>query len=664
MKTAITSLARARGRVRALMLTALLVVAHGAHGALMDAFPNGDFEATSSHGRMGEFGEAGRGFGVNGGGGVRISGFKTHSFRLKTRPGLKLEKGQRYVFSLDTCAKGKVIEQIAMEVYSKENGRYLQGYWGRTNTDIGGGWNREELTIVPSTDLDDSVDMRFILHVQLQKGVEPGDPGNVVFCDNAQLRGDDPQWFFCNTWPTHNTIHRETGRVRAYTYFVGAFLPPDARPSYTFELSLPGGRPFARTAAKLDNGVLTASFGPIPRTGDAVLTAILSDRGKVIAKRERQVTIASRYRPKKGEIEITENGIALVDGKPFMPLGFYSDLAYADRHTEAQVEKRLAELEAAGFNFLIDYGTYTLKTRARRDFFYGACHRHGIRVMPDDFAGLAYATNGIAECGARARELAAYPAIIGWYTMDEASQDKVPLIECIRRELNKATPGLIVNTCNIMDPAPYLPTADVQGGDTYPIDKGERDLRATSGYMRRAAACRPATAWYAPQAFNWASTRTGGDTRDEEAYLKLGREPTENEILSVALLHASWGVRGFIFYSLFDMERAPSPAWRERRWQHMVNVGAAMRSLEPFIMSGEPIRECQHKDIKGETRIVALSNGKGAYRILLIGLTRDNEATLKLPLALSRLRSRCGLTKGSGVDRTFVGREFSCDILE
>jgi len=112
------------------------------------------------------------------------------------------------------------------------------------------------------------------------------------------------------------------------------------------------------------------------------------------------------------------------------------------------------------------------------------------------------------------------------------------------------------------------------------------------------------------------------------------------------------------------MARAPSPAWRERRWQRMVTVGAAMRSLEPFIMSGEPIRECTHTDAKGETRIVALSDGRGAYRILLIGLGRDNEATLKLPLGLSRLRSRCGLTKGTGVDRTFVGREFSCDILE
>lgn len=666
MKTAIDSIPRTRGRARAalILLPALLLAAHAARGGSLDAFPDGDFEATSSHGKMGEFGEAGRGLGVNGGGGVRVAGFKVHSFRLKTRPGLALAKGQRYLFSLDTCAKGKVIEQIAMEVYSKENGRYLQGFWGRSITDIGGGWNREELSFVPSTDLGDSVDMRFILHVQLPKGVEPGDPANEVFCDNARLRGDDPQWLFCNTWPTHNTIHKETGRVRAHTSFVGPFLPADSKPTYTFELSAPGGKPFARAAAKLQDGVLTAAFGPLSRTGDAVLTAILSDRGKVVAKRERNVTIAPKRRPQKGEIEITENGIALVDGKPFMPLGFYSDLAYADRHAEEEVEKRLAELESAGFNFLIDYGSYTLKTKERRDFFYGACQRHRIRVMPDDFAGLAHATNGIAECGARAKELAAYPAIIGWYTMDEASQDKVPVVERIRRELNQATPGLVVNTCNIMEPALYLPTADVQGGDTYPIDSGDRDLRGTSSYLRGAAACRAALAWYAPQAFNWASTRTGGDTQDEAAYLKLGREPEENEILSVALLQASWGVRGFIFYSLFDMARAPSPAWRERRWQRMVNVGAAMRSLEPFIMSGEPIRECTHADVKGETRIVALADGKGAYRILLIGLGRDNEATLKLPPALSRLRSRCGLTQGDGVNRTFAGREFTCDILE
>ena len=64
--------------------------------------------------------------------------------------------------------------------------------------------------------------------------VEPGDPANEVFCDNARLRADDPQWLFCNTWPTHNTIHRETGRVRAYTFFVGPFLPADAKPPLDF----------------------------------------------------------------------------------------------------------------------------------------------------------------------------------------------------------------------------------------------------------------------------------------------------------------------------------------------------------------------------------------------------------------------------------------------
>ena len=62
MKTAIDSIPRTRGRARAalILLPALLLAAHAARGGSLDAFPDGDFEATSSHGKMGEFGEAGQ----------------------------------------------------------------------------------------------------------------------------------------------------------------------------------------------------------------------------------------------------------------------------------------------------------------------------------------------------------------------------------------------------------------------------------------------------------------------------------------------------------------------------------------------------------------------------------------------------------------------------
>ena len=57
---------------------------------------------------------------------------------------------------------------------------------------------------------------------------------------------------------------------------------------------------------------------------------------------------------------------------------------------------------------------------------------------------------------------------------------------------------------------------------------------------------------------NWGNYRPGLK-EDRERYLKEAREPTENEYLSVALLYASHGVKGFIFYHFQDIFTGPVP---------------------------------------------------------------------------------------------------------
>ena len=73
-----------------------------------------------------------------------------------------------------------------------------------------------------------------------------------------------------------------------------------------------------------------------------------------------------------------------------------------------------------------------------------------------------------------------------------------------------------------------------------------------------------------------------------------------------------------------------------------------LRDLEPFIMSGVPPEEIAHKDAKGRSRVVRMSDGKGGWRVLAIGLGMDNESTFKMP---------------DGRDGSFKGGEFSCAIL-
>ena len=74
--------------------------------------------------------------------------------------------------------------------------------------------------------------------------------------------------------------------------------------------------------------------------------------------------------------------------------------------------------------------------------------------------------------------------------------------------------------------------------------------------------------------------------------------------------------------------------------------------------------EIPHKDLKGQTRVVALTDGKGNYRILVIGLTKDNEAEFELSPDFGSLTSHTKLTENKNGIWTFKGKAFSCDLLE
>ena len=141
-------------------------------------------------------------------------------------------------------------------------------------------------------------------------------------------------------------------------------------------------------------------------------------------------------------------------------------------------------------------------------------------------------------------------------------------------------------------------------------------------------------------------------------------ELEENEMLSVALAYASHGVTGFTFYSYFDVFRGPFPEWYDVRWEKLKGVVAAMKSIEPFIMSGRGVRELKHEDRRDRTRVVALSDGKGDHRILVIGLGASHETEIELPPKSRRFASRCGNTVFSGGKYVFTGKEFTCDILQ
>ena len=632
----------------------------------MNAFENGDFEDVSKYGKVNDNIEIGR-FGFNGNGGMRERPFNAKlAWRLPFKG--RLEPGRRYVFSADVRPHGKISFQAACDIYNKKLRKYVGGAWGPKSTPLADGWRHQEVDFIAKDDPDD-LDYKFMVYTIVPKDADASDPENYVDVDNITIRLDAPKWYFCNTWPTHNKVYVENARVRCNSSFLGSFLDKDADAVYAFRLMAADGRELAKRVERADEkGNMTADFGALGYEGAATLSVTLYDRHAKLNLGTRTLSLTATKTPDKSKgLFVQENGVVLKDGKPFMPLGFYTGLAYRDKVSKEQLETELKRMHDEGFDAIIEYGSYSLPKGKPRDTFYGLCEKYGVYVLPDDFK----ITGKFDEVDAkmpiwreRAEDLIRYPAVIGFYTMDEGSEQFIAPLTKIRRMLNEVAPRHMVNVCNIMRAAPYLPIADIQGGDVYPISKNKpHSLISCHQRVKSLSDCGSAAIWYAPQAYNWASMVRGA-LKDAELYKKSGREPTENEMLAVALLMASDGVTGFFFYSYFDIFRCPVKEWIPLRWTAICNVGKVLRSLEPFIMSGCSIVDVPHKDAKGQTRIAAMTDGKGAWRVIVVGLQEDHETRFTLPAEYGELKSRCGFVTREGGEYVFRAKEYSCDLLE
>jgi len=629
------------------------------------AFDNAEFDDLTKFGRENANVEYGK-FGFNGNGGLRIrplANGRTHRFQQR----VALAKGKRYIFSADVHTHGKASAQIAVDTFWKDSRKYASGYgaWGASSKPLADGWKTFWVTFV-AKEGSDKIDYHFIAHCP---GKNTYTEDDWIDIDNISLREDVPVWYFCNTWPVHNKIYCEEGRIRCHSWFFGDFLEKDGKDVYELKLLRGDGAsaaasPLARCVLAPDEtGVMTAAFGKLDYRGPATLTATIYDtiHRQELGTKTLEIEICPAPDRSK-HLFVQENGVVLRNGEPFMPFGFYTDLADPKKYDAAKLEAELKKLHEAGFNAMIDYQSYSLRTGPRCETYYRLCEKYGIGVLTDAFGHGSATTNAIDKSRALAAYLEKFPSLIGFYTMDEGAESVVPGLAATRRMLNEVCPGRMVNICNIMRAAPYLPAADIQGGDAYPIRLGGGGMMDTHNRVTRMQECGPAAIWWAPQCYNWVNQNQEART-NAVLYRKLGREPTENELLAVALLNAADGVTAFFFYSLFDLYRGPIPEWVDRRWTAMCNIAKVFKDLEPFILSGEKIIDVPHKDAKDPVRVAALSDGKGRWRVIVVGLGKNHDTTFTLPASYGQLRGMCGNAVFANGIYTYKAEEYVCDLL-
>lgn len=625
-----------------------------------------NYEDPSTHKVLNKFAEVGQGYGFNGSAGLRLTSKEDcKKFKYLLPIKFKPELGKRYVFTVFLRQEGKGFSHVYWEAYGKNGTKHLFGNWNAKRTPLEGGWTKCEISLFCKNDMDIS-GAEYVVRYGLY--VTPlGAKGEIVKFDydNISIKEEKPVWHLNTVWPTHNSIWNEHGRIRLYSAFDGNFLKKDSDAIYIIDLLKKDGTTLVKKTHKWKKGVLRVNFGPIPYEGDGTLRVSLYDKKYKVTRAVENipVLIAKTYKPKKGEIIIDEKGRAIMDGKPWMPLGFFS--SFGRNRPYSHAEKELKWMKDAGYNVLIEYWADAWKGPKRKQYF-DLIYKNNMRLFYN-MTGVVHRRNEIDTTYRKnAEDIRKHPVIAGWYVMDEAHEDQYPAIVKLRRMLNKMTPGMVTWSYNVFEVAPFLGAADMPGAGIYPIGGSSKGLEASDAKLRRAKAVTSGL-WFAPQSMNWMNynkeyRRTKDKEKAKELYRK-GKEPTENEFLSVPLLQASHGVTGFFFYAYHDLINCPFPEWVEKRRAAFVNIAKVMRSLEPYILSGNTIEEVKHKDVKGKTRIVALKDGKGKYTVLIIGLRGNNEAVFTLPAKYGKLAPHTGLTKGKGNTFTFKGKAFSCDYM-
>lgn len=252
---------------------------------------------------------------------------------------------------------------------------------------------------------------------------------------------------------------------------------------------------------------------PFPQTiGDYTLQATLvggegSGKDPIAPAR----STVRRLAPGAKEIWIDEHGITHMNGKPFMPYGWFSI-----------TDAGLATAAAAGCNVTMDYNNY-YRTPAQQQVFMDKLHQAGVQLLsypyPKREMDLAPAwqrplsTEEAEAIRSYVAQWKNHPALLAWYVSDEpelrpALLERVEAIYRVVSQEDPYHPCVMLNDTldgirdyasggDVMMPDPY--PHFLEGGlSAKPIDYVSRFVREVAMLPKRKAN------WLTPQAFNYA----------------------------------------------------------------------------------------------------------------------------------------------------------------
>lgn len=337
---------------------------------------------------------------------------------------------------------------------------------------------------------------------------------------------------------------------------------------------------------------------------------ILTDeRGKALGTASCPLEVLNKLPDRK--VTLDDRQRTVVDGRAFFPLGMYSyDIKEED-------VKMYAE---APFNTIM---SYRVPTDEQMDTF----AKHGIKAIvgfSNYFYGLAkkfktqdeeydFFTNSI-------NRLKGHSALLAWYLHDEIPLEYLPRLKVRQRLAHELDPdhptwGVV---CLPYNTGLLLETFDICGNDPYPVyHDGKKDLYKSWHWpqLSRQLTCRSRGVWQVPQAFSWANYQKLAEVKGE------ARNPTFDEMRTMAYQQIAGGANGLLFYSFHDVHTTmrKDPKVGAVLWDDIRRLAHEIRERETIWLSDETdsVRVMGLNQAKVSAR--AFRQGKADYILVAAG---------------------------------------------
>ncbi len=590
-------------------------------------------EGTAGWNYASECGEVVDGVGRNGSKGFVYRRTDVSDYHI-LRQDIKLQPGRRYSFSAwARPADAKTpFSNIGIILEFSKDGVFLGTQYMDSSPEEGTGWRHYHSEFTAGAEGT---------HYSLGIYMPQGRLGSFV-ADDIVIEPMASQWKFAMISPWGNTA--QPGDELSFTSVFNDL--PLAEQSVTLKFQQGNQTVATETLSLQTNGTVHFNL-PAWKTGDYhVITTLTDSQGIIRGTAELPLKVVAKRTRK---VEILPNGSFIVEGKPFYPIG-----AYSNGHFDNTEHAEMAEL---GYNCSLAYPMIADWSKLENMEKYveelDNCERLGLKVIFClDFHFKKLADNLetfqrlVAPWVVRVKN---HPALLAYYLMDEPAADKASFAMECRRWLNSIDSDhpVFAVFCNQMAINDFLNGIDCVGTDIYPFSHAVHSVKRqiiNLGAIRG----KGLPVWLVAQSYDM-----GNVIQCPHYY------PTAMEILAQGMAGYISDAGGLLYWCYYHIKRVEEP---EKRLAEMKWAVGILKDIAPFALAPQPAEmpAWLAKAKADKTVFRLLENGDGEARLLVLASNDPGTFRVELPDGLDFVGSATGLSTLQGRTLVFTGKT-SCD---